>query len=301
MRLSTAICLLLANLKRSASLAIRLSRLLVGGASCILSLAVILFSSAEPSYAVTLTFSNASVIAINDGSAPPIVAGPYPSSITVTGFAGQAVTKATVNLFGFTHGFPSDVDILLVGPQGQKSILMANAGGQNKYSVTNLVLTFDDDAASTLPIYTKLVSGTFKPTDGYAALGYPNLPFEFPLPAPAGNSNSPTTLSIFRNTDPSGAWKLFVVDDVSGDGGTIAGGWSLTVSISVPVQIARVQNNIVLSWPTSTPNCSLQTLSGVPAAWSNVTNVPALSGNRYFVTNAITASSRLYRLIQHFP
>jgi hypothetical protein len=178
---------------------------------------------------------------------------------------------------------------------------MANTGGQNKYSVTNLNLTFDDDAASTLPIYIQLTSGTFKPTDGYAALGYPNLPFEFPSPAPAGNSNSATTLSVFKNTDASGAWKLFVVDDASGDSGTIVGGWSLTLSVAVPLQIGRVQTNIVISWPGSATNCTLQSSAGLVSAWSDLTNAPGLSGGRYYVTNAVTGGSKFYRLIQHSP
>ena len=277
---------------------IEFSRQLVVGVSCCLPVAIFLFSKVE-SRAATVTSSNANVISINDSLAPPTAATPYPSSITVTGFSGQAVTKATISLYGFTHDFPSDVDILLVGPQGQKSILMANAGGQRKYSVTNLVLTFDDDAASTLPIYTGLVSGTFKPTDGYAAIGYPNLPFEFPPPAPAANSNSPAALSVFKNTDPNGTWKLFVVDDVSGDVGIIVGGWSLTVSVGIPIQIGRVQTNMVVSWPGSATNCSLQSSAGLSTLWSNVTNVPALGGGRYYVTNAMIGDGMFYRLVQH--
>jgi subtilisin-like proprotein convertase family protein len=275
----------------------RLPRRLVAGVFCWLALFGI---SAVSIRAGSVTFSNANVITFNESMTPPTAATPYPSSITVSGFAGQVVTKATVTLFGFTHGFPSDADILLVGPQGQKTIVMANAGGQNKYSVTNLVLTFDDDAASMLPIYSQLVSGTFKPTDGYAALGYPDLPFDFPPPAPAGNSNSPTALSVFKNTDPSGLWKLFVVDDVSGDTGTIVG-WSLTLSVAVPLQIARAQNNMVLSWPASATNCSLQSSASVANTWSDVTNVPAFSGGHYYVTNAITGGSKFYRLLQRTP
>jgi subtilisin-like proprotein convertase family protein len=248
--------------------------------------------------AAGVTFSNASIITVNDGVAPPTLAPPYPSSITVAGFSGQVVTKATVTLFGFTHGFPSDVDILLVGPQGQKSIVMANAGGQNKYSVTNVALTFDDDASSTLPIYARLVSGTFKPTDGYAMSAYPNLPFDFPAPAPAGNSNSPTALSVFKNTDPSGVWKLFVVDDVSGDEGTI-GGWSLTLSIAIPLQIQHIETNTVVSWPASATNCSLQSSIGLSTSWNNVTNVPIAIGSRNYVTNRVAGGSTFYRLVQH--
>jgi hypothetical protein len=108
-------------------------------------------------------------------------------------------------------------------------------------------------------------------------------------------------LSMFKNTDPSGTWKLFVVDDVAGDTGTIVGGWSLTLSVAVPIQIARVQSNMVVSWPASATNCSLQTSATFSNPWSDVTNSPAFSGGRYYVTNAMTGGSRFYRLIQHFP
>src|SRR5690348_11312078 len=145
-------------------------RRLMPGVFC-WSAVIVFVIPAASARAASITFSNATPITMNDSMAPPTAAALYPSSITVPGFAGQVVTKAAISLYGFTHGFPSDVDILLVGPQGQKSIVMANTGGQNKYSVTNLTLTFDDDAAATLPIFTRLVSGTFKPTDGYAALG----------------------------------------------------------------------------------------------------------------------------------
>src|SRR5262249_48919460 len=115
------------------------------------------------------------------------------------------------------------------------------------------------------------------------------------------NSNSPTALSVFKNTDPSGTWKLFVVDDASGDSGTIAGGWSLTLSVGVPIQIVRIQTNIVVSWPASATNCSVQSSSALSSTWNDLTNTPALSGGRYYVTNAITVGSRFYRLILRGP
>jgi subtilisin-like proprotein convertase family protein len=270
------------------------------GASFYLRFAVLLLSTVG-ACAASVTFSNANTVTINDSVTPPTAATPYPSSISVSGFPGQVVSKATVSLYGFTHGFASDVDILLLGPQGQKTILLANVGGQNKYSVTNLILTLDDDASSALPIFTRLVSGTFKPTDGYAALGYPNLPFDFPPPVPAGNSNSPTALSVFKNTDPNGTWKLFVVDDASGDAGTIVGGWSLTISAGFALDIGRVQTNTVVSWSASATNCSLQSSAGLAMPWSNVTNTPVLNGGRNYVTNAINSTSKFYRLIQHTP
>jgi hypothetical protein len=236
---------------------------------------------------------------MNESSKPPTPAAPYPSTVTVTGLTGLAVSKATVTLQGLSHTFPSDISILLVGPQGQSAILMSETGGQNRYSVTNLTLTLDDDAASPLPLYTSLVSGTFRPTDGYLPLGYPHFPYDFPPPAPPGNSNSVAALSVFKNTNPNGAWNLFVVDDSSGDTGNIAGGWSLTVSVGVPLAIARSSTNVVLTWPVTAVNCSLQYLSDLKPSslWSNVTTVPVTNAGRVMVTNPASQRSVFYRLI----
>src|ERR1044071_3266773 len=83
---------------------------------------VLLFVAFEcRALALPFTFSNTNVIFINDSTAPPTKAGPYPSSLTVTGLAGQVITKATVTLNGFSHDYPSDVTMLLVGPGGQKT------------------------------------------------------------------------------------------------------------------------------------------------------------------------------------
>jgi len=213
--------------------------------------------------------------------------------------AGWKVAKATVTLHGLTHTFPSDISMLLAGPQGQSAILMAQTGGQNRYSVTNLTLTLDDDATTSLPIYTSLVSGTFQPIDGYLILGYPHFPYDFPPPAPAGNSNSPALLGVFKNTDPNGVWNLFIVDDSSGDTGSIAGGWSLSVAVGVPLQIVHARTNVVLSWPVAAANCSLQSaLNLAPTTfWSNVTTVPVTNAGRLVVTNPAPQRSTFFRLI----
>jgi subtilisin-like proprotein convertase family protein len=251
----------------------------------------------------SFTFSNTNLIALNESLKPPTPAGLYPSTVTVTGLTGLAVSKATVTIHGLSHTFPSDVSILLVGPQGQSAILMSETGGQNRYSVTDLTITLDDDASSPLPIDTSLVSGTFRPTEAYVLIGYPHFPYDFPPPAPPGNSNSVSVLSVFKNTDPNGAWNLFVVDDSSGDTGSIAGGWSLTVSVGVPLAIARSGTNVVLSWPTTAVNCSLQYLVDLKPAslWSNTTTVPITNSGRVTVTNPLSQRNTFYRLIAPLP
>lgn len=249
---------------------------------------------------VHLVFSNTNLITINDSASPLTEAAPYPSANVVTGLVGRVVTKATVTLQGFSHTFPSDVSVLLVGPQGQMAILMSEVGGQQKYSVTNLTLTLDDNATNSLPVYTSLASGTFKPTDGYLSLGYPRFPYDFPPPAPPGNSNSVTALSVFNNLDPDGTWNLFVLCDAAGtDTGSLSRGWSLNLSVAVPLHIIRSGTNAVISWPASVTNGQLQWSSLLLSSntWSNVVTTPISLAGQLTVTNPISGTNCFYRLV----
>lgn len=164
-------------------------------------------------------FSNTTPITI-PGGAPETSSGPaapYPSNITVSGVSGT-VTKATVTLTNLNHGYPNDIDILLVGPTGASVILMSDTGGN--LDLVNVNLTFDDAAAASLPDEGQIVSGTYKPTN----IGTGDT---FAAPAPAAPYG--TTLSVFNGTNPNGTWSLYVMDDLGGDSGSIAGGWTLTL------------------------------------------------------------------------
>lgn len=159
------------------------------------------------------SMANTTANAVNSGGASAI----YPSTINVSGLAGT-VSKVTVRLVGLSHSYPSDLDVLLVGPQGQKVMLMSDAGGFE--AVTDLNLGFDDSAVLGLDADDSAVAGTFKPTDFEAG-------DVLPAPAPAGPFGA--LLAAFNGTDPNGAWRLFVFDDSTGDGGAI-GEWSLSIS-----------------------------------------------------------------------
>ena len=169
----------------------------------------------------TAGFTNITAITIPDHGS----ASPYPSTIAVSGLTGL-VGKVTVSLNGISHGFPDDIDVLLVSPSGQKVMLMSDTGGG--HSISNLNLSFDDSAASGLPDTAQIVSGTYKPTD-----------FEpgdnFPPPAPAGAVT--TFLSAINGSNPNGNWSLYVVDDATGDSGLITS-WSLSITTINPVSPA---------------------------------------------------------------
>jgi hypothetical protein len=96
----------------------------------------------------TLTVANPTPITIPDGRYnDPAKAVPYPSTINVSGL--PAVWRLTVTINGMTHGWPDDIDMLLVSPEGQKVMLMSDAG--NGYPVTNVTIAFADDAATPIP------------------------------------------------------------------------------------------------------------------------------------------------------
>src|SRR5262249_1628412 len=70
------------------------------------------------------SFTNSSPISIPSGGPGT----PYPSTIMVSGINTQLL-KLTVTLTGLTHTQPDDLDILLVGPNGQTTLLMSDCGG----------------------------------------------------------------------------------------------------------------------------------------------------------------------------
>jgi subtilisin-like proprotein convertase family protein len=192
--------------------------------------------------AAVLTFSNTSEIFIRDATLDPAdpsgntsiprAAEPYPSEITVRGFSGP-IRDVDVILKRFRHTFPEDVGVLLVGPEGQKVLLMSDVGGFHDVAGVKLVLS--DEARASLPDLDEdgpITSGSYKPTQGTNAdfQGCP-VPADFPSPAPT--SPYETSLSVFDGTDPNGIWQLYVLDDCDVDAGKIRGGWTLRIQAAV--------------------------------------------------------------------
>ena len=181
--------------------------------------------SEATSFTVTVTpalnaqFANpAGIVIPSQGKATP-----YPSTIEVSRVRGS-ISRVTVTLAQLSHPYPSDIDVLLVGPQGQKVVLMSDSGGSER--LTNVRFTFDDRAAAGLPFNPSdpIPTGTYKPTNQQGVDDFPD--------APAGAIS--TTLDVFNGTNANGIWSLYVVDDASPDGGTITGGWILNIFSTDP-------------------------------------------------------------------
>ncbi len=146
----------------------------------------------------------------------------YPAPITVSGLGGN-LTNLTVSFLNLSHAYPDDIDVLLVGPGGQNVLLMSDCGGY--FSISNVALTFSDAAAGLLPDEAQIVSGTYKPTNYDANFMVDSFAAPAPTTGPYGS-----TLSLFNGTNPNGVWSLYIIDDTQGNSGTMAGGWSLTIS-----------------------------------------------------------------------
>ena len=130
----------------------------------------------------------------------------------------------TARLAGLSHEYPTDLEILLVSPAGQGILLMSDAGGGT--AISNVNLTFDDAAVAVLSDTSRILSGTYKPTD-YS-------PPDDAIPAPAPGRPYGTNLSVFNGIDPNGPWSLYVSDDFVDFAGSISNGWSLTLTTLAP-------------------------------------------------------------------
>lgn len=193
----------------------------------------------------TLSVTLPSSLVVVSNTAPIVVttaggaASPYPSTISVAGTSGT-ITNLTLTLLGLGHTFPSDLDILLVGPGGQKVMVLSDVG--EGIDVSGLTITLSDGATAFLPAVGALTSGTFKPTDV--------LPGEardtFPAPAPAMPYAS--TLATFNGLSANGTWSLYVQADGPADSGAISGGWRLSLATAgatnPPLNTAPTISNI---------------------------------------------------------
>ncbi len=172
------------------------------------------------------TFSNTSSITIPNSGAATGAASLYPAPITVSGVATQ-LTAISVTLNGFSHAYPADVDVLLVGPNGQNVMLMSDVG--TFFPVSNLTFTFNNSSATDMPSGAQLASGTFAPTNFDPVGDVDGFPAPAPLVGPYGSSFAPLI-----GANPNGIWKLYIVDDVDGNSGQLSGGWSITVTTATP-------------------------------------------------------------------
>ena len=187
-----------------------------------------------------------------------LLTDPYPSTIAVSGL--PAISDVNVGLQGINSAALDDLNLFLVGPAGQQSYLIGDAGGFTDLS--NVSITFDDEAAGPVADNDPPVNGgSYKPF-------YQGDFLDFPDPAPVQIDSS--VLSVFDGISPNGQWQLWAQDDSSGNTLTTISGWSLSFTWAdnqVPTGTVAVNGGAA---STTSANVTLNLAATDPAPASGV-------------------------------
>lgn len=141
----------------------------------------------------------------------------YPSQILVSG-ATTNLFRVRVTLYDYWSNSPDNVDVLLVGPNGAKYILMADAGGFVPIPASNTrTLTFTDSAPQVIADSSAPATGAYQPVNWETPVS------TFPVPAPPAPYVEPgstiarpvgkTMYGNFAGINANGIWSLYVRDD----------------------------------------------------------------------------------------
>ncbi|NDJ61241.1 MAG: hypothetical protein GYB67_08960 [Chloroflexi bacterium] len=195
-----------------------------------LALLTLVFGVVDPSNpAEAATFVNAFTNNL-DITIPSFgAASSYPSNISLS-LPGRRIIDVNVTILGLSHPSPSNLDVLLEGPDGETVLLFSDVCGNG--DVVNRDWEINDDVGSPFPSNGPCnFSSTFNPTNLGSGSDI------FPSPAPGSPYGS--SLSVFDGADPSGNWALYVYDDLQNippQSGSIDG-WRLTLTTSDVIAI----------------------------------------------------------------
>jgi hypothetical protein len=169
-------------------------------------------------------------------------------------------------------------------------------------------LVFDSSAATNAS-EPQLFDGAFSNTNGVDWTTYNNATnaynaaitegfYDLIRPGPAGRAGTNYTTSY---TFTGAESLIFVVPDY--DLGDNSGGVSVLISPTtrpVPPLLSispGLPNTVTLLWTTNSPGFYLESVTNLLSqTWNGVTNVPAIEGTNFYVTAAVTANSRFFRL-----
>jgi uncharacterized repeat protein (TIGR01451 family) len=156
------------------------------------------------------------------GSGP---SGPYATSNYVSGISNY-VANVSVTVSNLYHSYPHDIELLLLGPGGQSSVLMAAAAAGTAANIP-VTVTFDQTAATAISSSQSLSTGRYQPAE-FATPVFTNGPV-----APTGGFTA--NLSVFSGLQANGWWQLYAYDLSDGDYGAISNGWGISVTTIIPV------------------------------------------------------------------
>jgi hypothetical protein len=214
------------------------------------------------------------------------------SDINMTGVVGS-ISKVTATITGFAHACSIDSDVLLVGPGGQKSLLMSDAGDcagdivgtgdppNQAPKRAGITLVFDDSGIPVPCLSTGMLAAApaaYKPTDYSPAANHGAVgcdPATDPDHSPAGTPGSLANvftgvpagasgpLSGFAGGSPNGMWRLVFADQYKGDAGKITG-WKLDFTIAPPTVTAPTVTGTPQVGQLLTANSGTVTGGGTP-------------------------------------
>ena len=179
----------------------------------------------ERGWMLTITTGSSNVSIPSGGTSGS--ANPYPRTLSVN--TPGIVTDVNVVFSGVFHSRPDDLDVLLVGPGGAKTILMSDACGS--FDVENRVWRWDDEAPAVMTddgTTDVCAAGDHRPTDHTPG-------DDFPSPAPAGPY--PANLGVFDLAGASGSWSFYINDDLSGDAGFLVNLPALEITTRPPAHV----------------------------------------------------------------
>ncbi len=264
------------------------------------------------------TFTNPAVITIPSSG----TGTPYPSNIVVSGLPTSGASVESVVLAGISHTWSNDIDVLLQSPSGTNVVLMSDVGGTG--AINNATYTFRDGAPA-MNTAAVNATGTYRPTDFADGSGADN----YPAPGPGVFSQAAPALALFGNTaNANGTWRLLVVDDVGGDQGQIANGWSIQFKYPTPgctsaprtVTVTVNQPTTITTQPVNQTVCTdkVATFSVTPAGsgpfsyqwqvstntgntWTNISNggvyAGATASSLVITAPPVSMSGYFYRCI----
>lgn len=179
------------------------------------------------------SFTNSTPITFTTGGAN--LGSPYPSSINVQGMPGVIpfndpnAIKVTIN--NISHTWLADLAIVLKSPKAESMLLQLCASDNKGFEAQSLTYSISDAGATRLSdVENPIQGGVYRPASFCNRPAIPSVA-SYGVPSPGGDA---TISSILGGSEPNGSWNLYVVDFFSGDGGVMAGGWTLDLITEVP-------------------------------------------------------------------
>ncbi len=181
----------------------------------------------------TLRFTTGPVDTLVPGTSTRGAGDPYPATKAIPA-SDRVISDVDVSVPGVAHDRPDDLDLLLVGPQGQKALLMSDACGTVQITSD---FTFDDEAkaAPSDEFDDAVCHGRVKPVDHDKG-------DELPAPAPDGPYGS--SLEAFDGSAPGGDWKLYAADDADDYEGYLLQRFDLTIETRAKAALEFAQGSV---------------------------------------------------------